>query len=59
MMVGRLAASCASLLPGLGFDTLRFGLETFVGVTQMGGPKGHPDWRAGRELPVLLPIRGT
>ena len=43
----------------LGFDTLGFVLETFVGVTQIGGPEGHPDRRAGRELPVLLPIRGA
>ena len=59
MMVGILAASCASLLPGLGFDTLRFGLETFVCVTQTGRPKGRPDWSAGRELTMLLPIRGA
>ena len=36
-----------------------FLLETFVSVTQTGGPEGHPDWSAGREHPVLLPMRGA
>ena len=43
----------------LGGGILGFGLEMFVGVTQTGGPEGHPDLSAGRELPVLLPIRGA
>ena len=43
----------------LGFDTLGFGLEKFVGVTQTDRPEGRPNWSAGRELPVLLPIRGA
>ena len=39
--------SCASLLPGLGFDTLRLGLEMFVDSTQTNKPRGHPDLGAG------------
>ena len=35
--------SCASLLPGLGFDTLRLGLETLVDLTQTDESRGHPD----------------
>ena len=39
MKEGILAVSCASLLPGLGFDALRLGLETFVDFTQTANPK--------------------